>query len=91
MAIEINEQIRQYVSRNLLFSENGYPYEDGASFLEKGVIDSLGVMDLVDFVSKRFAVTVDPRDVVPENFDSVSRLADYVRRKTESPQPASAN
>jgi acyl carrier protein len=38
-------------------------------------------MDLVTFVQSSFGVRVDPEDVTPDNFDSVKRLAHYVRRK----------
>ena len=47
----------------------------------EGIIDSLGVVELVEFVQSRFGVRVDQQEVVPDNFDSVSRLAAYVRRK----------
>ena len=80
MNIEI--QIRDYIAENLLFSSNGYHYSDDASFLEEGIVDSQGVMELVSFVEEAFGVAVDDMDIIPNNFDSVSKLADYVRRKT---------
>jgi len=80
---EIETRIRDFIAENLLYSEQGYPLEDHESFLEKGVIDSLGVMELVTFVGQAFGVQVDPVEVTPENFDSVDQLAGYVRRKLE--------
>jgi acyl carrier protein len=80
MAIDI--QIRNYIAENLLFSSNGYHYSDDTSFLEEGIVDSQGVMELVSFVEEAFGVAVDDMDIIPDNFDSVSKLADYVRRKT---------
>src|ERR1043166_315388 len=81
---EIETQIRDFVARNLLFSENGFPHANDVSFLEQGVIDSLGVLELVSFTGREFGIEVDPAEVVPENFDSVDRLAAYVRRKQQS-------
>ena len=49
--------------------------------LEAGIIDSIGVMELVTFIGNAFKVTVPPEDILPDNFDSVQKLADYVRRK----------
>jgi acyl carrier protein len=83
--MSIQDQIRNYIAKNLLFSTNGYHYDDQASFLEEGIVDSQGVMELVAFVEDTFRVSVDDQDIVPDNFDSVSKLVDYVRRKTKQP------
>ena len=77
----IEEQIRQYVADNFLFSDDGYQLSDDVSFLEEGIVDSTGVLELVMFVEDTFGITVQDEEIVPENFDSVSQLAAYVRRK----------
>jgi acyl carrier protein len=78
----IETQIRDYITKNVLFSSAGFKYLDNASFLEEGIVDSQGVMELVSFVEEAFGVAVDDMDIIPDNFDSVSKLANYVRRKT---------
>ena len=80
---DIETRIRDFIAENLLYSEQGYPLANHESFLQKGVIDSLGVMELVTFVGQALGVPVDPVEVTPENFDSVDQLAAYVRRKLE--------
>jgi len=80
--MSIETQIKDYIARNLLFSDNGFPYSDDTSFLEEGIVDSIGVMELVAFAEENFPVKVDDLDVTPENFDSVSRMAAYIRRKS---------
>jgi acyl carrier protein len=77
----VEGQIRQYVADNFLFSDDGYQLSDDASFLEEGIVDSTGVLELVMFVEETFSVTVEDEEIVPDNFDSVSRLAAYIRRK----------
>jgi len=79
--MQISEQIRQYIAKNLLFSESGFPYADDASFLNEGIIDSIGVMELVSFVGQDFDVSVEPDEITPENFDSVARITRFVERK----------
>ncbi len=79
--MNIEPQIKDYIARNLLFSSNGFHYKDDDSFLEEGIVDSQGVMELVAFVEDAFKVRVDDQDIVPDNFDSVSKLASYIRRK----------
>src|ERR1700731_2730740 len=77
----IEAKIREFVARDILFSESGYPHPDDASFLQAGVIDSLGVVELVTFAGQQFGVEVAQADVTPQNFDSVERLAAFIRRK----------
>ncbi len=77
----VEELVRQYIAQNILFSNNGYPYADDASFLDEGIIDSMNVLELVAFVEEKFGITVQDQDIVPDNFDSVSKLAAYVRRQ----------
>ena len=85
--MEIEAKIRAFVARNILFSEAGFPHRDDVSFLQTGVIDSLGVVELVSFAGREFALHVEPAEVTPENFDSVARLAAFIRRKqTLSPE-----
>jgi acyl carrier protein len=80
----VEESIRTYIAENLLFRKR-YPYADATSFLEKGIVDSMGIMELVMFVEEQFNTTVEDHELTPDNFDSVSQLADYVRRKQDLP------
>lgn len=73
--------IREHLARQVLFSDQGFSYADDASFLEEGIIDSLGIIDLVTFVETTFGVSVADEELVPENFDSVAKLEAYLRRK----------
>lgn len=84
MIDEINDHsvsIREYIAKNLLFSDSGFNYDDDASFLDEGIIDSLGVIELVTFVEKRFGVSVADPELIPDNFDSVRKLNAYIQRK----------
>lgn len=84
--MEIKAQVREYVARNLLFSDNGFEYDDDDSFLQEGIVDSVGVLELVLFVEETFGVAVDDQDITPDNFDSVNKLADYIQRHVDGAQ-----
>jgi acyl carrier protein len=79
----IEETIRTFIAEKILFSDNGYGYADEASFLEEGIVDSMGIMELVMFVEETFGITVEDEELVPDNFDSVSKLAAYVRCRSQ--------
>jgi acyl carrier protein len=78
---QIAAVIRTYIAENILFSGTKYPYSDDASFLDEGIVDSMNVLEIVTFVEKHFGLKVEDSDIVPDNFDSVSRIAAYVGRK----------
>lgn len=80
----IEEKVRSFIAENILFSDNGYPHADDTSFLEEGIVDSMGIMELVMFVDESFGITVEDEELVPDNFDSVSRLAAYIRQKSSA-------
>ncbi len=77
----IEDLIRTYIAQNILFSSNGFPYPDDASFLENGIVDSMNVLEIVMFVEEKFGIKVEDAEIIPENFDSVTQLASYIRKK----------
>lgn len=76
----IEEDLRKFIADNILFS-NHYPHPDDLSFLENGIVDSMNIMELVMYVEERYGVKVNDEEIIPENFDSISRIATFVRRK----------
>ncbi len=81
--MELQAQIRDFIARNLLFSDDGFNYDDDASFLEEGIVDSVGIMELVLFIEEQFGFSVADEDLTPDNFDSVNKLANYVERQRQ--------
>ena len=77
----VANKIRDYLSRNFLFSEQGFTYEDDASFLELGIIDSFGFMELLHWVGHEFSISVADDELVPDNFDSVRKLSSFILGK----------
>jgi len=77
----VSSSIRDFVAKTFLYSDQGFPYPDDASFLEEGVIDSLGIMEMVSFVEKQFGISVADAEILPGNFDSVEQLSRYVGGK----------
>ncbi len=82
----IEAEIKKYIAQNMLFSD-AFPHDDNASLLQEGIIDSIGIMELVTFISQTYGLEVPPEEILPENFDSVGRIAAYVRRRRQ-PTPA---
>ena len=79
--MSVESLIRNYILESFLFTDDGSQLQDDVSFLEEGIVDSTGVLELVMFVEETFGLEVDDEEVVPENFDSVERLARYIRQR----------
>ncbi len=74
------EKIRAFVVENFLFGSDEN-LEDNTSFLDEGIIDSTGILELVNFLEEDFSITVDDEELVPENLDSINNVTAYLERK----------
>lgn len=77
----IQESLRDYIANNILFTPDGFAYADDDSFLENGILDSTGVVELVAFLEDNFKISVEDAEITPQNFDSISSLAAYIHDK----------
>jgi len=84
--MDYKDQIRHFIVANFLFQENA-ELEDSASFLETGIIDSTGILELVTFLEETFEITVEDDELIPENLDTLTNVVDYVERKLDSNEP----
>ena len=84
-ANHINTQIREFILDKFPLARK-QQLKDSDTLLETGILDSLGVLDLVGYVEQKFSIVVADEELVPENFQSVDTLATYVQRKTSERQ-----
>jgi len=77
---ETKEIIKTFVVENFLFgSEDGLKNE--TSFLDEGIIDSTGILELVTYLEEEFSITVEDEELVPENLDSIDNVTAFLERK----------
>ena len=77
---EIKTQIRQFVVDTFLFGQPG-SLTDETSFLEQGIVDSTGVLELVAHLEKTYQFKVKDEELVPDNLDSIDAIAAFIARK----------
>jgi acyl carrier protein len=83
MAQETEQKLREFIVETFLFGEGGDELADDDSLLERGIIDSTGVLEVTAFLEEDFGVKVSDDELVPDNFDSISKLAAFVGRKRQ--------
>jgi acyl carrier protein len=82
-ASEIRSRVHEYLVENFLFGGEGAEIGDDDSFLESGLIDSTGILELIQFLEETFDMVVDDEDMIPENLDSIQRVTKYVGSKLQ--------
>ena len=74
------ETIKTFIVENFLFgSEDGL--KDETSFLEEGIIDSTGILELVTFLEEEFSIAIEDEELVPENLDSINNVTAFLEKK----------
>ena len=78
--MEHTKTIRDYILENFLFG-GGESLQEDTSFLESNIVDSTGIMELVAFVEKTYEIKVEDEELLPENFDTIINIAEYIEHK----------
>ena len=72
------ETLRKYILENYLFTEDESELDNNDSFLELGIIDSTGIMEVVLFIEMEFDIEVDDEELLPENLDTIDNLVKFI-------------
>ena len=75
------EKIRTFIYDNFLYDDSNNHLKNEDSFLDTGILDSTGVMELVSFIEENFGFHVEDSELVPENLDSIKAVMEYIERK----------
>ncbi len=82
---EVEKELREYVVGNFLFGRDDPTLQNGDSLMERGVVDSTGVLELIQHLEAKYGISVQDEELIPDNLDSIANLARFVVRKTEQP------
>lgn len=77
---ETRQRIKAFVEKQFPLARTRQVAMD-YPLLENGIVDSMGVLDLVSFLEAEYHITIDDEDLVPEHFQTIGRLADFVHAK----------
>lgn len=74
-------KIKSFILENYLFTDDQEALNDADSFLQQGIIDSTGILEVIFFLEEEFGISVADEEMIPENLDSVENLAKFVEAK----------
>ena len=78
---DIKGILREFINENILSSAGLDSFADTDSFLERGIIDSTGVLELLAFIEEKFHIQVEDEEIIPDNLDSLNNLTSFIMRK----------
>lgn len=78
--VQTEERVRDFVMKQFpLVRKQGL--KPGENWLETGILDSLGILDLVHFLEQEFSLQINDDELLPENFDSLDSVVDFIGKK----------
>ena len=77
------KQVREFVIQNFLVGDDEAEFSDDQSFLETGLIDSTGILEVILFLENEFDLEIDDDEMVPDNLDSVANIGRFVLTKSK--------
>ena len=80
----LSEQIKEFIVKRFPLAGKHETIKNDDLLMESGILDSLGVVELVTYLEQQFKIVVSDEDLVPENFQTIQHLANFLRRKTNS-------
>ena len=81
MTSELHKQVRGFILENYLFTDDESALGLDESLLDRGIVDSTGMLEIIMFIEDELGVAVDDEEMIPENLDSVNNIATFVTRK----------
>jgi acyl carrier protein len=89
MSSSIRDRVTEFVVSSYLFGDHSRSPGGDESLVETGIVDSTGVLEMIEFLESEFGIEVSEEETVPENLDSINRLCRYVEKK-QSDSPAAS-
>jgi acyl carrier protein len=79
--MEHNKQIKQFVLKNYLFTDDESALADGESLIRGGIVDSTGMLELISHLEETYSIKVENAEMIPANFDSIDAIGAFVATK----------
>ena len=80
-AESIKAKLKRFIIDNYLFGAEPESFSDDGSFLETGIMDSTGILELIEFLEETYGIAVEDTEALPENLDSLNNVCAFVIRK----------
>ncbi len=80
--MDYSDKVREFIIEDFLFGDHEQ-FKDDTSFIASGIIDSTGILELIAFLEETYGITIADEELIPENFDCVKNISDFLERKVK--------
>jgi len=80
----VQHELHKFIVDNFMFGTDDGQLSPDDSLIEKGLIDSTGILELIAFLEGTYGISVDDSELLPENLDSITALTRFIERKTKA-------
>jgi acyl carrier protein len=80
----VQHELRKFIVDNFMFGIEDVELSPEDSLIQKGLIDSTGILELIAFIEGTYGISVDDSELLPENLDSITALTRFIERKTKA-------
>lgn len=77
----LEDKVRDFILDNFLFTDEKTAISIDDSFMEKGIVDSTGMLEIVNFIEDEIKIKIDDDEMIPENLDSINNIVAFVKKK----------
>jgi len=81
---KIVDIIRKFIINNFILSNHKENIDTNKSLYENGIVDSTGVLEIVDFLEETFDIKIEDDELIPDNLDSIRKMSEFVQRKIDN-------
>jgi acyl carrier protein len=82
--IDIIKDVRSFIKSHFLFNSLECVIDENTSFMDAGILDSTGILELIAFLQKNYNITIEDNEMLPENLDTLSSISRYVKGKLQA-------
>lgn len=80
---QIISKVRTFIVDNFLFGNESEMVTNEQSFMENRIIDSTGILEIIEFIEETYEITVEDDELLPENLDSLDNVSNFVLTKVK--------
>lgn len=77
----LKDKLRLFILENFLFTEDQIELEDDDSFMEKEIIDSTGILEVIEYLEEECGIKIEDEEMIPDNLDSINKVINFVNQK----------
>ncbi|MBT4195535.1 MAG: acyl carrier protein [Gammaproteobacteria bacterium] len=78
------DKLRLFILENFLFTEDQSELEDDDSFMEKEIIDSTGILEVIEYLEEECGIKIEDEEMIPDNLDSINKVINFVNQKQKN-------